>query len=164
MGASGLFVWDPTQNTYALKDDFSLNKGKHSIKFGFNLNERRLYFQNQSVDKGRVTFDNIFSPRLSAREHGLRAGARRRRCPSGRAWICRLSAGAATGAFLELRGVVWHGHQRYWGGYVQDTWQIHPRLTLNFGLRYEQWPAWLLPRNNTVRYSFEGNGGLEYAL
>jgi hypothetical protein len=55
VGASGLFVWDPTQNTYALKDDFSLTRGKHSIKVGFNLNERRLYFLNQSFDKGRLT-------------------------------------------------------------------------------------------------------------
>ena len=164
IGASGLFVWDPTQNIYALKDDFSLNKGKHSIKVGFNLNERRLYFQNQSVDKGRVTFDNIFSRACPLGNTVCEQARVAANIPQGGLGFADYLLGAATGAYFELRGVVWHGHQRYYGGYVQDTWQIHPRLTLNFGLRYERWPAWLLPRNNTVRYSFEGNGGLEYAL
>jgi carboxypeptidase family protein len=164
VGASGLFVWDPTQNTYALKDDFSLTKGKHSIKVGFNLNERRLYFLNQSFDKGRLTFDNIFTRACPLGNTVCEQARVAASIPQGGLGFADYLLGAATGAFLELRGVVWHGHQRYWGGYVQDTWQIHPRLTLNFGLRYEQWPAWLLPRNNTVRYNFSGSGGLEYAL
>ena len=61
VGASGLFVWDPTQDTYQVKDDFSWNKGRHSFKLGFNMTERRMFFIKQSVDKGRFTFDNIYA-------------------------------------------------------------------------------------------------------
>ncbi|MEO7653399.1 MAG: carboxypeptidase regulatory-like domain-containing protein, partial [Bryobacteraceae bacterium] len=164
IGASGLFVWDPTQNTYALKDDLAWTKGKHNFKFGININERRLYFINQSSDKGRVTYDNIFTRACplgnAVCEQARTAGG----IPQGGLAFGDYLLGAATGAYLEIRGVTWHGHQRYWGGYIQDAWQVHPRMTVSFGLRYERWPPWLLPRNNAVRYSFAGNGGLEYAL
>ena len=164
IGASGLFVWDPTQNTYALKDDFGWTKGKHNLKFGININERRLYFINQSVDKGRMTYDNIFSRACPLGNNVCEQARTASGIPQGGLGLADYLMGAATGAYLEIRGVTWHGHQRYWGGYVQDTWQISKRLTLNFGLRYERWPPWLLPRNNAVRYNFQGEGGLEYAL
>jgi len=164
IGASGLFVWDPTQNTYGLKNDLGWTRGKHSFKVGFNLNERRLFFLNQSVDKGRVTFDRFFTGACPLGNSVCEQARVAAGIEQGGHGLADYLLGAASGAFLEIRGVVWHGHQRYYGGYVQDTWQIHPRLTLNLGLRYERWPPWLLPRNNTVRYSFEGNGGLEYAL
>ncbi|HEY5330597.1 MAG TPA: TonB-dependent receptor [Acidobacteriaceae bacterium] len=33
-------------------------------------------------------------------------------------------------------------YARYWGVYVQDTWQVSPRLTLFYGVRYELQPPW----------------------
>lgn len=163
LGGSGLFVWDPTQHTYAIKDDLSWVTGRHTIKVGVNINERRLYFINQSSDKGRLTYDRIFTaacPLGNATCEEAVGGVGM----TGGLGFADYLLGAPTGAFLEIRGVTWHGHQRYYGGYIQDTWQIHPKLTLDFGLRYERWNPWLLPRNNTVRYDFSGNGGLEYAL
>lgn len=164
IGASGLFVWDPTQNTYGLKDDFGWTKGRHNFKFGVNINERRLYFINQSADKGRVTYDNIFTRACPLGNAACEQARTAAGAPQGGLAFADYLLGAATGAYLEQRGVIWHGHQRYWGAYIQDTWQLHPRVSLNIGLRYERWPPWLLPRNNAVRFSFEGNGGLEYAL
>ena len=161
MGSSGSFVWDPTHHTYAVKDDLAWNRGKHALKAGVNISERRLLFVNQSNDKGSLNFDNIFS----------------RACPQGNT-LCESSAGPDLGglgfadyllgtairSFVQIRSVTWHGHQRYYGGYLQDTWQAHPRLSINMGLRYERWNPWLVPRNNTVRFIFEGDGGLEFAL
>ena len=161
LGSSGSFVWDPTHHTYAVSDDLAWNRGKHTFKAGVNVSERRLLFVNQSNDKGSLNFNNIFSAA----------------CPQGNT-LCESSTGPDLGglgfadyllgtpisSFIQIRSVTWHGHQRYYGGYFQDTWQIHPRLSLNMGLRYERWNPWLVPRNNTVRYIFEGEGGIEHAL
>lgn len=164
VGASGLFVWDPTQNTYQLKDDFSITRGNHSLKVGLHITERRLYFQNQSFDKGRFAFQPTFTRACPLGNATCEAARVEAGLPVGGLAFADFLLGAADGAFLEIRGVTWHGHQRYYGTYVQDTWQLHPRLTLNLGLRYEHWPPWLLPRNNTVRYDFSGEGGLIYTL
>ena len=56
VASSGLFVWDPTQNTYQAKDDFSLTRGRHTFKVGAHMTDRRLYYLIQSVDKGRFAF------------------------------------------------------------------------------------------------------------
>lgn len=166
VGTSGLFVWDPTQNTYQVKDDFSLTRGKHSLKMGLHLTERRLYFLNQSTDKGRFGFAPTFT----------------RPCPLGNT-VCEEAAtearftfsnpgltfadfllGAIDDVNLELRDAVWHGYQTYYGAYFQDTWQIHPRFTLNVGLRYEYWQPWTLPRNTAVGFDFSADGRLVHAL
>src|SRR5690606_39802095 len=63
--------------------------------------------------------------------------------------------GAANLVDLQLRAVDWHGQQKYFGTYFQDTWQIHPKLTLNMGLRYEYWRPWTLPRNSATTFRSE---------
>lgn len=164
LGASGLFVWDPTQDTYQIRDDFSWNKSKHSFKLGVNVTERRMFFIKQSIDKGRLTFDNIYTRACPLGNTVCEQARTAAGLEQGGLGLADYLIGAPTGAYLEVVGVPWNGHQRYYGGYFQDTWQVHPRLTLNLGLRYERWKPWLLPRNATVRYNFAGQGGLDYAL
>jgi hypothetical protein len=164
IGGSGLFVWDPTQHTYAVKDDLGWSTGRHTVKVGFNSSERRLFFINQSADKGRLTYDRIFTAACPLGNTACNNARTAAGAPAGGLGFADYLLGAPNGAFLEIRGVIWRGHQRYYGGYIQDTWRIHPKLTLDFGLRYERWNPWLLPRNNTVSLDFSGNGGLRYAL
>ena len=60
--------------------------------------------------------------------------------------------------------MIWHGQQKYFGGYFQDTWQVSQKLTLNMGLRYEYWRPWTLPRNAATTFDFSGEGSIVYAL
>lgn len=161
---SELFVWDPTQNTYQVKDDFSFTRGVHSFKFGAHITERRLYFQNQSSDKGSLFFENTFSRACPLGNSACEAARAAAGLPLGGTPFADFLLGAADQTNLELRAATWHGHQRYYGFYFQDTWPIHSRWTLNLGLRYEKWQPWLLPRNNAATFDFSGDGSLVHAL
>lgn len=165
VSSSGLFVWDPTQNTYQAKDDFSFTRGRHSFKTGLHMTDRRLYYLIQSVDKGRFAFLETYTkpcPVGNAVCEAARAAAGI--APSGGLALADMVLGAANVVDLQLRGLDWHGQQKYVGAYFQDTWQVNSRLTLNMGLRYEYWRPWTLPRNAATTFDFSGEGKIVYAL
>ncbi len=163
VGDSGLFVWDPTQNTYQAKDDISFTRGTHSFKFGAHMTDRRLYYLIQSVDKGRFAFLNTYTAACplgnSVCESAMAPGQN-----LGGLALGDMMLGATNLVDLQLRAVDWNGQQKYFGTYFQDTWQVSRRLTLNMGLRYEYWRPWTLPRNSATTFDFSGDGQLVYAL
>ncbi len=44
-----------------------------------------------------------------------------------------------------------------WSGYIQDQWQVSPKLTLTYGARYEYYP--FLTRDHTGNFSFQPSTG-----
>jgi len=157
---SNNFILNGTENVFQIGNDLSYIRGRHTMKFGAQWLGRRFYYDRYSNDKGFFNFGPNFT----------------RGCPRGNA-ACEAALGAAAlggNAFadfllgapertlLEL-ATVYVGHRNYIGGYAQDSWRIHPRLTLNYGLRYEYWSPWLVPRNITVSWN-ETTGEILYAL
>jgi hypothetical protein len=119
--------WANREDLYIWKDDFSLVKGSHEWKFG-----------------------GLFSHNFKD-EPGAGAGG-------GNQQITIQGCGEQTGhciADLLLRDTVLlnyteiqtteiaEGRWRDWEFYANDTWKVHPRVTLTLGLRYSQFPtAW----------------------
>jgi hypothetical protein len=99
------------QNLYQFVDNVSYNKGKHNITIGF---DGRKYISPQSFTQ-RVRGDyqwgylTEFLHDLTPTDFGERS----------------------TGNFF------YYGDQVALYGYANDTWRATPKLTLNFGLRYE---------------------------
>ena len=99
------------QNLYQFVDNVSYNKGKHNITMGF---DGRKYISPQSFTQ-RVRGDyqwgylTEFLHDLTPTDFGERS----------------------TGNFF------YYGDQVALYGYANDTWRATPKLTLNFGLRYE---------------------------
>jgi Carboxypeptidase regulatory-like domain len=166
VASSGLFVWDPTQNTYQAKDDYSFTIGRHSFKVGAHLTDRRLYYLIASSDKGRFNFLETYTrpcpqgPATSVCNQARTAAG----IPDVGLALADMVLGASQLVDLQLRGVVWHGQQKYFGGYFQDTWQVSQKLTINMGLRYEYWRPWTLPRNAAATFDFSGDGKIVYSL
>ena len=110
-----------TQNSFVLKDDFSLLQGPHILKFGGSVTRLivPISFEGagsfvqflswpdfllglSSAGNGTGTFGNVFT---SADIFGL----------------------------LDRRFLAWE-----FSGYVQDDYRVHRSLTVNLGLRYER--------------------------
>jgi len=99
------------QNVYGVEDGVNLVHGRHALKFGGLAERYQDNMFNPTFALGIYTFTDIesFLRNLPQRFLGL----------------------PPNGAL-----------DRYWrftlfGFYLQDNWALHPRLTLNLGLRYE---------------------------
>lgn len=163
LGNTTQYFWNAYDNTYQLKDDVSTSRGTHLFKFGAEATNRRFVYYNPSADKGSFTFANIFTQACPQGSNSCLAGLKNQGLsPSGNAFGDFL-LGAFTGDLLIIREIPYVGHQTYLGFYALDQWRATPRLTINYGLRYEYWSPWLVPRNTTESFNFK-TGQIQYAL
>src|SRR5262249_27260496 len=109
---------------YNLQVNASKQLQAHTIKFGFMgeiqrlnaLDQASAYFSfDRGLTSGPVASTNASNSGNSLASLLLGTGS---------------SGNAPYNAALALL-------QRYWAGYLQDTWHISNRLTFNWGLRYE---------------------------
>jgi len=118
---SGRFLIQ-SQNTYQVIDNVSWIKGRHSIKFGVDI--RRLQVNNSNKPltiRGAYSFDDRLSGLAYA---NFLLG-----------WPSSATRGVARpNAYVR---------STYTGFYVQDDFKLHPRITVNYGLRYEYQLPWV---------------------
>jgi hypothetical protein len=163
MNSSLSFLLDGTDNVYQIGDDVTHIRGRHNLKFGAQAIERRFYYPSQSNDKGSFNFTPVFTSACpdgnTACTAALTAGGRDR---GGNAFASYLLGAPLSGLF-QLNNAAYRGYKRYYGLYVQDSWRVSSKLTLNYGLRYEHWAPWLVPRHNVASFD-EVSGNILYVL
>jgi len=112
--------------TIQLVDNFSWTLGTHSWKFGGEARRVRYNQIGGVVTRGRFAFDGRYTqqPLLPAAQRG----------------------GAAFADFLlghfnrsegQVGAPIANFRSNYFALYLQDNWKIAPKLTLNYGLRWE---------------------------
>lgn len=109
-------------------DNVNLVYGKHAIKFGFNLAQR--INRQRDVSFNQYTFSNTAN--YTAIQNYLRA-------KNGIDPYAYSSFSSKT----DANGIGYAS--LFWGAYVQDTWQISPRLLAIYGVRYDRFTG---PRAN----------------
>jgi hypothetical protein len=117
-------------DTWTVADSVSWTRGKHSIKFGAefrNLNNRTFNGAWQrgfvySSDIGEFTSDSGLSCNQQCPSPGVHQSFQ---------WPTFDFAQGQTAPYnIRLQSYAA-------SGFVQDTWRIHPRVTVNLGLRYD---------------------------
>ena len=107
---------DSAQNTFEVGDSVAWIKGQHSVKFGGSFIRTQMNVYQSTVPNGLI----IFSPSFPTSDS-----------------FANLLLGAPV-VFYQGIGDFGRG-LRTWNSavYAQDEWRVKPRLTLNYGLRWE---------------------------
>ena len=108
------------ENIYTYSDLVSITKGKHNIKVGAEV---RRNIENSEFNVSRPSY-YFWDPLFFAADapYTITAG---------------VDPGIVSGQPAHLASNIRHWRNVEFGAYFQDDWKIHPRLTLNLGLRYD---------------------------
>jgi hypothetical protein len=124
-GFSGSIL-QTVQNTYQFSDNFSLTRGRHSIRFGAKVDHNRFQKADYFNSNGRATFSGLFSTANSS----VVSSANRNN------GTADFLLGLANSNSLNVTRPA-NIRNTPWAAYVQDDWRFSPRVTMNLGLRYE---------------------------
>src|SRR5262249_30939971 len=117
-----------TNRIYQAIDNFSWTTGKHSVRTGLELRWDQYNQIGNQFSRGSFIFEPTATTRLGA------AG-------TGNAFAdfllgyCKRCEASVSLATINFRAM-----SQYY--YMDDTWKIHPKVSINYGLRYEFPPAW----------------------
>jgi hypothetical protein len=104
---------------YTLGDDVHVQIGNHNIGAGFHGEISKIDVNNLYRQPGNFTFNaNNSNDAIASFLFG---------------YVYEFSQ--ASGQFFNAR-------DKFYGGYVQDSWKVKPRFTLNVGVRYEPFIPW----------------------
>ncbi|MBI3682239.1 MAG: TonB-dependent receptor [Acidobacteria bacterium] len=109
--------------TLAWLDTLTWVKNKHTLKMGVEVQTHRDNYRNYGAGGGRFNFSH-FETQIPGVAN------------SGNAFASFL-LGAVDGGNSFFRDSLPGGRYKYYGWFLDDTYKITPKLTLNMGLRYE---------------------------
>ncbi|PYU93954.1 MAG: hypothetical protein DMG08_08820 [Acidobacteria bacterium] len=113
---------------YQFVDNLSWTRGKHSFRMGFEIRNDRYNQVGNQFARGAFLFEANATKSLTDTKSGQAFAD----FLLGYCKRCEASVALAEAHFRAT--------SQYW--YVDDTWKIHPKVTLNAGLRYEFSPTW----------------------
>ncbi|HEX4006045.1 MAG TPA: TonB-dependent receptor [Acidobacteriaceae bacterium] len=120
--------WHNSYLDYQLRDDLSMTKGRHAMKFGFSYMRDDKNQQQQADTEGDYSFNGSQF--------------------SGDAYVNFLLGFSSSYTQLQSLNTD-HWINNTYSFYGMDNWHLTPRLTLNLGLRYDLLPH-VYEKNNRV--------------
>jgi len=136
-----------TQDAFQVSDNFSLVRGRHALKAGFNWSFNTFDNTEFFGSNGTATFSGLYtignSNVTATRENS----------------IADFLLGTAAGTSLN-RASATKVSNGPWAVYIQDDWRINDRLTLGLGLRYEYHQFWKSSEMGGAAMDLSGDGRL----
>jgi len=128
LGSAATLPFDITENSYNIVNNWTKIVGNHTIRFGGDIRRLKLdKFQAAgSNPRGEFTFTGGLTTR-SGTGGSTNAVA---------AFLLGLPQAVSRTTVAQLGG--YKSPQYFF--FAQDRWQVNPKLTINYGLRYELYP------------------------
>jgi hypothetical protein len=136
--------------TIQLVDNFSWTFGKHSAKFGGEIRRVRYNQIGGVVTRGRFNFDGRYT------QQPLLAAAQRGGAP-----LADFLLGHFNNSEGQVGAPVANFRSNYFALYAQDNWKITQKLTLNYGLRWENDQPFRDKHDAIVNIDFRWDNSLE---
>jgi hypothetical protein len=120
-------------NNYQLDDNINLVRGKHSLDIGVELVKLQYNMFQTADEHGSFAFGTVYS---------------------GLAWTDLLFGAPKTGVYAFLNNQGFGFRQTDLSFYGQDNYKVSSRLTLNLGVRYENFLGWPWKEVENRMYNF----------
>jgi hypothetical protein len=117
-----------TNRTFQFVDNFSWTRGSHAFRFGGELRWDQYNQVGNQFARGAF----LFEPTATSNKGAANTGNGFADFLLGYCKRCEVSVSLAEAQFRAM--------SQYY--YIDDTWKLTPKLTLNLGLRYEYTPPW----------------------
>ena len=109
-----------THTSASVAETLTLMRGKHTTKIG---GEIRSFQRNTMSNATQLNFNRVITSNPQS--------------PAGTGYgVATFLVGAVNDGYLSTN-IKEYWRARYYALFVQDDWKLHPRLTLNLGLRYD---------------------------
>ncbi len=126
---------DRIERRYQFTDDLGWDRGKHSFKFGVDVNIIQLRSKKEQIFE--LNFGGLYNfGGLGATSIALPATVGGVATPGVTA-VQAYGLGAPTVFIQGIGNSNRPLSNRAYGFFAQDSWKLHPRLTLNYGVRYD---------------------------
>lgn len=142
-------VGDPPNDPYLnwdtmiqFSDNFSWNKGKHALKFGGEFIRTRFNLTGNDVARGRFTWTGQYTSAIGV-------------APQPQNAVGDFLLGDISNAEGQAGQVVANLRSYSMGYYFQDQWKATPKLTINYGLRWELQPGFKDKFDHVMNLAFK---------
>lgn len=122
-----------------ITNNFSWIKGKHQVKIGGEIRRVRYNQIGAVVPRGRFSFSGQYSGDPMA----------------------DFLLGAMSNSEGQVGAPIANMRSNYLALFIQDTWKISPKLTLNYGLRWEYESPWYDKHDAIVNIDFRWDNSIE---
>lgn len=139
-------------HVWQFEDGVTWNRGRHNFKFGGQLWRQiiKTFYAGNNGQLGLMSFDGRFTKSAVDASSGGDGAAD---------FVLGLNNQYGRGVST---GKTWEQTSNVIGVYVQDTWRITDRLTLNLGLRYDAHTPWVESNDQQANYNIT-TGKIELA-
>jgi len=146
-GAPALLPYIAHQQRYQFEDNLTWSRSVHTLKFGVSYRPANYHIENDLWFNPEFDFRDGAIPLISlapaAVQGHLVAFNLGQGLPATGPVTTNLNAaqsfafGVPVDVVAGFNNPVWKGWGHYFGSYVQDSWKLNPRLTMNAGVRFD---------------------------